>query len=166
MTGMTPEKKLLDLIKQAQGKLRFKKDLKVFTKINGILIGLIILVLAIFLVDVFTFNYKMPEIDVGLGLDLPEGKDAAEALPDAFEFDEDVYEYEEKSAVSKKDLAEDLSLLGIIAGDKDQAVIEDKAASKTYFLYRGDSFGEFTLSDIKESAVILEYKGEEIELKI
>ena len=43
MTEITPEGKLLDLIKQAQGKLRLKKELRFFTKINIILIGLIII---------------------------------------------------------------------------------------------------------------------------
>ena len=57
-------------------------------------------------------------------------------------------------------------LLGIITGDEDQAVIEDKSGEKSYFLYKGDSFKDFTVYDIKESRVILDYRGEKIELKI
>lgn len=160
MTGMTPEKKLLDLVRQAQGKLRLKRDLKIFTKVNLILVALIAAVLVIFLVDVFTFNYKVPELSVDLA-----------ATPD-IEEDADRYdEYidvatDEKPSISKEEVVKDMGLLGIIRGHKDQAVIEDKKEKKTYFLYRGDSFGEFTLFDIKDSAVILEYKGERVELKI
>ncbi len=162
MTPLTPEGKLLNLIKQAQDKFRLKKELKLFTKINILLIVLIIVILAVFLVDVFTSNYNIPELSV----DLPEEV----ALPRLHELDEDMKDVdivpEKKVSIPKKELTKDLTLLGIITGDSNQAIIEDKGSKKTFFLYQGDSFGEFRVFDIKESMVILNYKGEKIELRI
>jgi hypothetical protein len=57
-------------------------------------------------------------------------------------------------------------LLGVIRGDNDQAIIEDKTLKKTFFLYKGDLLGELKVYDIKDSAVILEYKGEKTEIKL
>ncbi len=161
MTGTNPEEKLLGLMKKAQGKLRLKKELKLFTKINIILIGLIIVILAIFLVDIFTSKYNIPEPSVDLQ------KQEEEISPVAVDLDENIdVVIEKKFSVSKKELTKNLDLLGIITGDYDQAIIEDKGTKKTFFLYQGDSFGEFTVYDIKESSVILDYKGEKIELNM
>ena len=68
--------------------------------------------------------------------------------------------------ISKEEILGNLNLLGIITGENNQAIIEDKNLKKTFFLYKGDSLGELKVYDIKESAVILDYKGEKIELKI
>ena len=163
MTGTSPEKKLLDLIKHTQGKLKLKKELKIFTKINIILIGLIVVILAVFFVDLFTSGYKIPELSV----DLPQEE---QVLPKLREFDEDVEDIDivvEKDApIPKEDLVKNLNLLGIITGDNNQAIIEDKTSKKTHFLYKGDSLGEFKIHGIKDSSVTLEYKGEEIELRM
>ena len=165
MAEITPEEKLLNLIKQAQGTLKLKKELKIFTKINIVLIGLIIVILAVFLVDFFTSG----NTDTELGLDFQE--DEADALPgsDSFDIDIDKEVNTPPAAdipVHKKVTVENLNLLGIITGDKDQAIIEDKEKNKTFFLYRGDSFGGFTLFDIKEGGVVLDYKGEKVELNM
>jgi len=162
MSGITPEGKLLDLIKQAHGKLKLKKELKIFTKVNILLIGLIVVILAIFLADVFTSDYRMPELSV----DLPKQS----VLPKLHEFNEDAEDMDvvigERVSIPKGDVAKDLNLLGVITGDNDQAIIEDKSENKTFFLYQGDSFREFKVRDIKDSSVILDYKGEEIELNM
>lgn len=159
MLDTTPEQKLLNLIKQAKGRWRLKKDLKFFTKINIILIGLIIVIIAIFLVDIFTFDYEGSEFNI----DLPS--EDLETLPLAdldIALDEEAIE--KKPLISKENLVKNLNLLGIITGENTQAVIEDKEKKKTFFLYQGDSFGEFTVYDIKDSEVILDYKDEKIAL--
>ena len=163
MAGVTPEEKLLNVIKKVQGKMKLKKELHVFTKVNFILIGLIVLILIIFLIDVLTApNYRGPELEV----DLPE----QEALPVAKNLDEEFEDIEidtrGSSRVSKGEALQDFNLLGVITGDDNQAIIEDKKTKRTFFLYKGDSFREFKVYDIREGSVTLDYQGERIELKM
>lgn len=163
MTKITPEQKLLDLIKSAQGKLKFKKELKIFTKVNIVLVALIIVILSVFLKDFLTFDYNVPKIDIDLAV-------KEEVLPLVVTFEEDVDEEIdlaiEKVSVDKKSLVKDLNLLGIVEGARNQAIVEDKEANRTFFLYKGDRLGEFEVYDIKSSRVILDYKGEKIELNM
>lgn len=163
MIGVTPEEKLLNVIKKAQSKMRLKKELKVFTKVNIALIVLIAVILAVFLVDIFTFDYKVSE----LKMDLRE-KDM-EFLPveKSLYKDENMDDFIREDVSSpKQDIGSNLYILGIVEGDDDQAVIKDKNLDRTFFLYKGDSFEGFTVYDIKEGSVILEHEGEKIELKI
>lgn len=159
MTKMTPEQKLLDLIKNTQGKLKFKKELKIFTKVNIALTVLIVVILAVFLKDFLTFDYNVPEIDIDLTVKKWD-------LPVVVNVEEEIDLEIEKDSVDKGALAKDLNLLGIVEGVRDQAIVEDKEANKTFFLYKGDRFGEFEVYDIKSSKVILDYKGEKIELNM
>jgi len=165
MNQITPEQKLLDVIKKAQIKMRLKKELSVFTRVNVILAGVIIVVAAIFLVDILTSGQKSPELNMRLPKTLdvivPQTK-----APHAGLDEETNIVVEKKPSASKEELSKGLTLLGIVTGDEDQAVIEDKGADKSYFLYKGDSFKDFTVYDIEDSKVILDYKGEKIELKI
>lgn len=159
MADASPEEKLLNVIKKQQGKARLRKDLKVFTKVNFILTGLIAIISIFFLMDIFTPGYKTPELSV----ELPEAKTFLPAP--ARDWGQDAV-VEQVPSVSKEEIVKDLTLMGIITGDSDQAIIEDKKAEKTHFLYKGDTFGEFKVHDIKGSSVILDYKGEKIELKM
>ena len=165
MNQITPEQKLLDVIKKAQVKMRLKKELSIFTKVNVILVGVIIVIAAIFLVDILTSGYKSPELNMRLPktaeVIVPQAKEPYAEL----DKEPDIVA-EEKPSASKEELSKDLTLLGIVTGDENQAVIEDKGADKSYFLYRGDTFKDFTVYDIEDSKVILDYKGEKIELKI
>jgi hypothetical protein len=61
-------------------------------------------------------------------------------------------------------LSDRFSLVGIITGDNPQAVIEDKKAGKTYYLYKGASFDGTIVEDIGSGRVILDCKGERISL--
>jgi hypothetical protein len=63
-----------------------------------------------------------------------------------------------------KELVKDLQLLGIMSGDKPQAIIEDKKLNKTYFLNIGDYLGEIKLDAISSDNVTLEFNGEKITL--
>jgi len=163
MAGMTPEGKLLDIIKKAQRRFQFKKQLKLFTKINIFLAGLIIVILIMFLVDVFTFKHKASRLDIDLPLK-EEVKPVVEDWDDEYEDIE--IPIKKDVSISEEELVKDLNLIGIIIGDDNQAIIEDKNKKKTFFLYQGDSFGEFTIYDIKEGRVILEHKEEKIELNM
>lgn len=65
-----------------------------------------------------------------------------------------------------EDIKEQLSLLGVIGGDKPQAIIEDKKMQKTYFLNKGGIFDQVQVKDILDNKVILIYKDQEFELII
>lgn len=60
----------------------------------------------------------------------------------------------------------DLSLKGIIAGDKPQAIIEDEKNKKSYFLYKGESVNDIKVEDIQPDRVILRVNGELLELTL
>lgn len=62
------------------------------------------------------------------------------------------------------DLVKDISLVGIVAGETPQAIIEDKKTQKTYYLTKGQFIGEMQVEDIQEGKIILNYKGERFEL--
>lgn len=165
MGGVTPEEKLLGVIKQSQRKMRVKKELKLFTKINIALISAVIILLSLLLLNVFTStpDYNIPELKV----DLPDGEWAV--LPVKDNLDDELPEItvkKEVSTVSKQELIKDLNVLGIVTGDNNQAIIEDKKTNKTLFLYKGDTFGGFTVYEVKNNEVILDYNGEKINLKL
>jgi hypothetical protein len=62
------------------------------------------------------------------------------------------------------DAINNLSLVGIISGENPQAIIEDKAAHKTYYLSKGQSIRDFQVQDIKEGKVTLIIEGQKFEL--
>jgi hypothetical protein len=57
-----------------------------------------------------------------------------------------------------------LTLIGIIAGDRPQAIIEDKKSRKSHFLYKGDTIGSSKVIDILDDNVVIEYKGQRFNL--
>jgi type II secretory pathway component PulC len=65
---------------------------------------------------------------------------------------------------SADEISSNLALIGIIAGDKPQAIIEDKKAGKSYFLYKGGLAGQAKIIDISEDRVTMEYNGQTFEL--
>ncbi len=69
-----------------------------------------------------------------------------------------------KVAAADMDVARKFSLVGIIAGAKPQAVIEDKETQKTYYVYPGQSFSGVTVEEVGAGKVVLSYKGKQIEL--
>ncbi|MFH1201535.1 MAG: type II secretion system protein N [Candidatus Omnitrophota bacterium] len=62
------------------------------------------------------------------------------------------------------ELIKDLSLLGVVRGEKPQAIIEDRKTNKSYFLNIGDSIGELVLKSIQEGKVTLDYRGQKFDL--
>lgn len=168
MTTATPEEKLLNLIKKDQSSARLRKDLKVFTKINILLIATIAIISVVFFADMFIFKENIPEVPKDLGLPVLE--------PQATSNDNEIdAEIENASAgirditqkrISTDEIRANLNLLGVVTGANNQAIIEDKSIGKTFFLYKDDSLGDLKVEAIKNSTVILDYKGEKIELNI
>ena len=70
------------------------------------------------------------------------------------------------NAAANADLIKKINLVGIIAGENPQAIIEDKDARKTYSVTKGQAIGEFRVEDIQEGKIILEYRGQRYELSI
>lgn len=70
----------------------------------------------------------------------------------------------EKPTAVGLDFMKDINLVGIIAGENPQAIIEDKKAQKTYYLSKGQFMGEFQLEGIGEGKIILNYNGQRYEL--
>ncbi|MDD5436224.1 MAG: type II secretion system protein N [Candidatus Omnitrophica bacterium] len=68
------------------------------------------------------------------------------------------------TAVSTGNVTDQLGLVGIIAGEKPQAIIEDKKAQKTYYLNKGQTFNEYVVEEISEDKVILDFEGKKISL--
>lgn len=69
---------------------------------------------------------------------------------------------EESLAKSDIDLSKKFNLVGIMAGDEPQAIIEDKETEKTYYLYKGQSFNGATVEEIGDGKVVLNYRGRKI----
>ena len=61
-------------------------------------------------------------------------------------------------------MSEQVGLVGIVAGDNPQAIIEDKKAQKTYYLNKGQSFNGYVVEEILENKVVLDYEGKKISL--
>jgi type II secretory pathway component PulC len=67
---------------------------------------------------------------------------------------------------SVEEISTGLSLIGIISGDRPQAIIEDKKTGKSYFLYKGGLVGQVKVMDILEDKVVMEYQGQAFELML
>lgn len=63
-----------------------------------------------------------------------------------------------------KELTKDFSLAGIYKGDYPEAMIEDKAAKKMYFLKEGDEIKGIKVKSILKDRVILRSGEEEVEI--
>lgn len=71
---------------------------------------------------------------------------------------------EQKAAVQKR--LKELNLLGVVAGPTVQAIIDDAASKKTYFVREGESAADFRVVQILKGKVILELEGEPHELTL
>lgn len=64
------------------------------------------------------------------------------------------------------ELAKELKLVGIMPGERPQAIIEDKRSGQTLFLRKGDLIDAMQISDILEGKVILSYGEDNITLSM
>jgi type II secretory pathway component PulC len=68
---------------------------------------------------------------------------------------------------SAKQLASRLTLMGIVAGEQPQAIIEDAETKKTYFVTAGQVVADgAVLEQVLDNRVILDFEGEKIELTL
>ena len=64
------------------------------------------------------------------------------------------------------ELAQNLVLKGVVAGEIPQAVIEDTKASKTYFVVKNDKIGDIIVEDITPNRVKLRLDGQHADLTL
>jgi len=147
--------------------------------LNSIFAIILAGLLLYFISDLFLTTYikkAEPEILTGLEKKIPkvEKEDALDIKPYSYYSSSiagrNIFkppQVEEEAVITGPTLEEimgSLSLIGIIAGDKPQAIIEDKKSAKSHFLYEGSSIGQVKVVDILEDSVILEYQGQKFEL--
>ncbi len=65
---------------------------------------------------------------------------------------------------SVEEISAGFSLIGIIAGDRPQAIVEDKKTGKSYFVYTNGAIGQVRVVEIRSDSVIMEYQGKRFEL--
>jgi len=170
MANSTPEEKLLNIIRKDSSRVKLKRELKLFTKVNIILAGIIGVLAIIFLVDLFIFKEDIPNVPK---TDSSNTVNKVEPIAANVEKDIEMLnmpantnkEIKPKKA-SAQEIKAKFNLIGIMTGDNNQAIIEDKTLQKTLFLYKGDKVGDCTVEDIKNNTVILDCKGEKIELSM
>jgi len=63
-------------------------------------------------------------------------------------------------------LTKGLKLVGVILDNNPQAIIENSAENKTYFLHKGEVINDLKLEAITESKAILSYGSEKLELAL
>lgn len=170
-----------DGAKQASLGISFK-IMGISTKnVNPFLVIVLIALLGYFLVDLVYSPYSKKEVDIAIQPD----KEAVETKEKDAPSSVEPYTYytsevegrniflPQESEVSPvqtgptvEEISANLSLIGIIAGDKPQAIIEEKKAGKSYFLYKGGSVGQSKVIDILEDKVVMEYQGQTFELML
>lgn len=70
------------------------------------------------------------------------------------------------TSTSAKDAIKNLKLVGIMLGEKPEAIIEDTKDKTTLFLHKGEKLDKLEIKDIQESKIIVIYDGEEFELDL
>lgn len=183
-----PEARLLNLIKRKNRKAAVKNIftkmphapdfLKSINKYLAVSLGIVVCYLAYFIV--FPPRYKGAEAQVIQTLPSVNNGSAdknagVSAKPEDYSkyssiigekqlFDAGNAAVESHDVMQSGSVSNNFSLVGIIPGDNPQAVIEDKAAGKTYYLYKGASINGAVVQEITNGKVVLDYNGESVSL--
>ena len=167
------------LEKKAKGKALFPSfKLSFNTQIlSSLFIIILIGLLSFFIYDIYYTTYHKKEVDIleekGVTLEAEEEVEH-EVKPYSF-YSSSVQgrniflpQQVEMEAVitgpSLEEVSAALSLIGIIAGARPQAIIESKKSEKSYFLYEGQTVDNAKVVEILEDSVVMEYQGETFEL--
>ncbi|MDD5072495.1 MAG: type II secretion system protein N [Candidatus Omnitrophica bacterium] len=158
--------------------------------INITLITVLIVIAAVLLIDVISFNLKRPAYipEPAKGAAVRQEPQIGSASPVQADPSSVSVEIQDNPALlASKDLfkaspvqaapaarpaqasfdkLKDFTLKGIIAGDKPQVILEDGKNKKSYFLYKGDSLDNIRVEDIQSDKVILSINGEVLELTL
>lgn len=191
--NILPEEKLLNLIRKkgtfvsnsAQEKTTVKKFFSLnllqylpFLSLQKIIWGIFILAIVFLGISlIYPFfglrKIKLPHL-IQLDNVVPKNEIKQEAKP--FDFykkaagerqiftSQNTPETSRLTGAINAELTKDINLVGIVAGDNPQAIIEDKKTQKAYYVSKGQFIGEFRVDDIGEGKVILDYAGQKFEL--
>lgn len=146
--------------------------------VNSVLLIIFMCLLVYFLIDVAYNPYYKKEVEIVAEAEKEPVavKVKASSTIEPYSYytsgveDRNIFLPQESEAVpavagpSVDETSSNLSLIGIIAGDRPQAIIEDKKAGKSYFLYKGGLAGQAKIVDISEDRVVMEYNGQTFEL--
>lgn len=163
MIGAAILKKILNIIAIDGSRLNLNRY--TINRINIVLIAIMGVTLFIFLLDTFIFKDSVSEISIDAQIKKP----SVEPVGSDVDIDMNIGNIKgdvKKKRISVEEVKANLNILGIITGDNNQVIIEDKNLKKTFFLYKGDTIGELKVYDIKDNMVIFECDGEKIELSI
>jgi len=148
--------------------------------INITLIAVLVIIAAVLLIDIVSFNQKRSYYIPEPGKESPVQQEANTPSPAADKPDDpgllaskDLFKASPASVAAvtrvpqaSYDKLKDFTLKGIIAGDKPQVILEDEKNKKSYFLYKGDSVDNIKVEEIQEDKVILTINGERLELTL
>ncbi|MEI8350498.1 MAG: hypothetical protein WCI77_10155 [Candidatus Omnitrophota bacterium] len=73
-------------------------------------------------------------------------------------------EIAEVASSANMDFIKNISLVGIIAGDNPQAIVEDKNTQKTHYVSKGQFVGACKIEEIQEGKIIVSCGGQKYEL--
>jgi type II secretory pathway component PulC len=147
--------------------------------LNSVLIVILLGLLSYFIYDLFyTAYYKEEELKFFEMEDKrapkAEGRDTLEIKPYSHYSSaikgRNIFmpqQVEEETVITGPtvdEISANLSLIGIIAGGRPQAIIEDKKSKKSHFLYKGGTVGQAKVVEVLEDSVIMEYQGQRFEL--
>lgn len=213
MKDLTPEEKLLNLIKKkkepggakteakgaglpkAAGTSKIKRvrlhpaflsvarmteaaGLERLLFFNAILAAMVIIVVLYFLIDIFLIPPREFVFQGAEGAAKKPGAPAEKFEPKPYEYysealGKDAFKPAENEEPAKpmqdaslEDVIGDLVLLGIVAGESPQAIIEDKKQQKSYFIKEGQTIAGIMLKKIDDGSVTVVYKNEEFSLTL
>ncbi len=145
--------------------------------LNSILIIVFIGLLSYFIYDIYYTTYhkkepnffvkngKMPEVEEEDILDIQPYSFYSSTIEGRNIFMPQQVETEAViTGPTLEEVSANLSLIGIIAGARPQAIIDDKKSGKSHFLYEGGSIGKAKVKEILEGSVVMEYQGQTFEL--
>ncbi len=146
---------------------------------STILMVILVVALGYFVYDIFFATYPDSPVVAVDGSSEPPGdrsgrKDAAVKRPFTFYSSEiggrNIFRPQEvevslvPTGPTVEEVKAGLSLIGIIAGERPQAIIEHKKTGKSYFVYQGGTVENSTVVEIRQDSVLLEYQGQNFEL--
>ncbi|OIO37261.1 MAG: hypothetical protein AUJ75_04555 [Candidatus Omnitrophica bacterium CG1_02_49_10] len=157
-----------------------------FSSLNKILILVFISIIGYLIYGMVNIQMKRTELKPSLPQqapvkDVPTGQGEAGAKEDREPFShyveglkrrelfkplESKAEKEEapKDIKTISDIMKSITLIGIVQDDNPQAIVEDKASGKTYFLNKGQLLGDLMIKSISADRVRLGYGDEEADL--
>lgn len=150
------------------------KNIKI---LNTFFFAILVIIIIYFVIEIFLIPAEEPALPDVIKPDKPHVPEEIMAEPYSY-YSKELKAKEVFKPLVKEEIREsipeipieeligNLALLGIVAGENPQAIIEDKKQQKTFFLREGESAGGILLKKIADGTVTVIYKGEEFNLTL